>query len=85
MLVYRDYPGGLLISDSKIHGANMGPTWVLSGPGGSHVSPMNLAISKLHGSYVYDNIQHKVLSKSDTFIEMYMLEVIVVSALEWGF
>ena len=24
--------------------ANMGPTWVLSGPGGSHVVPMNLAI-----------------------------------------
>ena len=30
--------------DSKIHGANMGPTWLLWAPGGSHVSPMNLAI-----------------------------------------
>ena len=30
--------------NSNIHGANMGPTWVLSAPGGSHVSPMNLAI-----------------------------------------
>ena len=30
--------------DSKIHGANMGPTWVLSAPGGPHVGPMNLAI-----------------------------------------
>ena len=30
--------------DSKVHGANMGPTWVLSAPGGPHVSPMNLAI-----------------------------------------
>ena len=30
--------------DSKVHGANMGPTWVLSAPGGSHVGPMNLAI-----------------------------------------
>ena len=28
--------------DGKIHGANMGPTWVLSAPGGSHVGPMNL-------------------------------------------
>ena len=27
-----------------VHGANMGPTWVLSAPGGSHVGPMNLAI-----------------------------------------
>ena len=30
--------------DSKIHGANMGPTWVLSAPGGPHVGPMNLAV-----------------------------------------
>ena len=30
--------------DSKIHGANMGPTWVLSVPDGPHVGPMNLAI-----------------------------------------
>ena len=30
--------------DSKIHGANMGPTWVLSAPDGPHVGPTNLAI-----------------------------------------
>ena len=30
--------------DSKVHGANMGPIWVLSAPGGSHVGPINLAI-----------------------------------------
>ena len=30
--------------DSKVCGANMGPTWVLSAPGGPHVGPMNLAI-----------------------------------------
>ena len=34
----KNYP------DSKIHGANMGPTWVLSAPDGPHVGPMNLAI-----------------------------------------
>ena len=28
----------------KIHGANMGPTWVLSAPDGPHVGPMSLAI-----------------------------------------
>ena len=33
-----------VISDNKVHGANMGPTWVLSAPGGPHVGPMNLAI-----------------------------------------
>ena len=30
--------------DSQIHGANMGPTWVLSAPDGPHVGPMNPAI-----------------------------------------
>ena len=37
------------IPDSKIHGANMEPTWVLSSPGGFHVGPMNLAIWDLWG------------------------------------
>ena len=32
------------IPDSKIHGANMGPTWGRQDPGGPHVGPMNLAI-----------------------------------------
>ena len=31
------------IPDSKIHGADMRPTWVLSVPDGSHVGPVNLA------------------------------------------
>ena len=30
--------------DSKVRGANMGPTWVLSAPGGPFVGPMNFAI-----------------------------------------
>ena len=29
--------------DNKVHGANMGPTWVLSAPDGPHVGPRNLA------------------------------------------
>ena len=37
-LWWQHYP------DSKVHGANMGPTWVLSVPDGPHVGPMNLAI-----------------------------------------
>ena len=32
------------IPDSKVHVANMGPTWVLSAPDGPHVGPMNFAI-----------------------------------------
>ena len=39
---------GSTIPDSKVHGANMGPTWVLSAPGGSHVGPMNLAIGDVN-------------------------------------
>ena len=34
----------LAFPDSKVHGTNMGLTWVLSTPDGPHVSPMNLAI-----------------------------------------
>ena len=33
-----------IFPDSKVHGANMGPTWVLSAPDGPHVGPMNFAI-----------------------------------------
>ena len=33
-----------IIPDSKVHVANMGPTWVLSAPDGPHVGPTNLAI-----------------------------------------
>ena len=34
----------MTIPDSKVHEANMGPTWVMSAPDGSHVGPINLAI-----------------------------------------
>ena len=30
--------------DSKIHGANVGPTWGQKDPGGPHVGHMNFAI-----------------------------------------
>ena len=42
----------LVITDlnSKVHGANMGPTWVLSVPDGPHVCPKNLAI---RGAFIY--------------------------------
>ena len=34
----------VLVPDSKVHGANMGPTWGRQDPGRPHVGPMNLAI-----------------------------------------
>ena len=33
-----------LYPDSKVHGANMGPTWVLSAPDGPYVGPIHLAL-----------------------------------------
>ena len=30
--------------DSKVHGADMGPTWSRQDPGGPHVGPVNFAI-----------------------------------------
>ena len=32
------------VPDSKVHGVNMGHTWVMSAPDGPNVGPMNLAI-----------------------------------------
>ena len=32
------------LSFEQFHGANMGPTWVLSAPYGPHVGPINLAV-----------------------------------------
>ena len=32
------------VPNSKVHGADMGPIWVLSAPGGPHVGLVNLAI-----------------------------------------
>ena len=38
LLVHRYFP------DSKVHGANMGPTWGRQDPGGPHVGLMNFAL-----------------------------------------
>ena len=37
--------------DSKVHGANMMPAWILSAPDGPHVGPMNLAIREVPVSH----------------------------------
>ena len=47
---HQDKPGPIFFSltqavpDSKVHGPNIRPIWVLSTPDGPHVGPMNLAI-----------------------------------------
>ena len=43
-----------LIPDSNVHVAHMGPTWVLSAPGGPHVVPTNLAIRDLMHCCAHD-------------------------------
>ena len=42
--------------DSKVHGANMGPTWGGQDPGGPHVGPMNFAMWKLGYYFTYNVI-----------------------------
>ena len=48
----------ITIPDSKVHGANMGPTWVLSAPGEPHVGPMNLTIWDI--SHIYQPNSYKL-------------------------
>ena len=38
------HAGDYNIPDSKVPGANMGPTWALSAPDGPHVGPLNFAM-----------------------------------------
>ena len=44
--------------DSKVHGANMGPTWVLLAPDGPHVGPWTL----LSGLAIIGNLYTNILS-----------------------
>ena len=49
------------IPDSKVHGANMGPTWVLSAPDGPHVGPHELLsgmLPQIRASYGVTRPQH---------------------------
>ena len=43
-LILYQLPYFRSLPDSKIHGANMGPSWGRQDPGGPHVGPMKLAI-----------------------------------------
>ena len=44
---FSSLPKSIYSPDSKVDGANMGPTWVLSAPDGPHVGPINLAIREV--------------------------------------
>ena len=47
------WPQSIHIPDSKVHGANIGPTWGRQDLGGPHVGPMSIAIRDLllYGTY----------------------------------
>ena len=60
----RSYSGLILGPDSKVHGANMGPTWVLTAPDGPHDGPMNLAIRGLAPSQWETLLQSNPVSHS---------------------
>ena len=62
--------------DSKVHVAHLGPTWVLSAPGGPHVGPMNLVIRlsttqmcRLHSEHFCPHF-HLLSRGRDTKVEL---------------
>ena len=63
--------------DSKVHGTNMGLTWVLSAPDGPHVGPMNLAIRVTSNSSVWISI----LLKTAVHRNMYPLCINTITPL----
>ena len=53
--------------DSKVPGANMGPTWVLSAPDGPHVGSMNLAL-RVHVQVGYVRTHWRTHGRSMFFV-----------------
>ena len=52
-LLYMEY---IIIPDSKVHGANMGPIWGRQDPGGPRVGPINFDIWDIHASILTDMV-----------------------------
>ena len=63
-----DYP------DNKVHGANMGPTWVLSAPDGPHVGPIHIAIRVFTMLYELDALFLKCIWSRYTFPSTLILD-----------
>ena len=53
-------PSMLACPDSKVHGPNMGPTWVLSAPDGPHFGPMNFAIRDVYNNIALLSVSQKL-------------------------
>ena len=56
---------------SKVHGANMAPTWVLSAPSGPHVGPINLAIRVIHIASILSMYARTMVLQSHTSLRYY--------------
>ena len=77
--------------DSKVHGANMGHTWVLSAPDGPHVGPWTLLSGKLIRSERYSSLAKDVCqpvyqpfwSFSGRWPKMYFNIMIVTVLTHW--
>ena len=74
-----DYP------DSKVYGANMGPTWGRQDPDGPHVGPMNLTIwvapQKFKGTFIFMHIFHYWSAKMAVFV---ILNYLILSLTKYG-
>ena len=56
------------IPDNKVHGTNMGPTWVLSAPGGPHVGSMNIALWDMQVITIVTEMHLQVQIQIHTFV-----------------
>ena len=65
--------------DSKAHVANMGPTWVVSAPGGPHVSPVNLT----QCTGIDTNIE-VITSSRATWKSQHYPRLRAATTIEWG-
>ena len=55
----------VIVPNNKVHGANMGSTWVLLAPDGRHVGPMNLAIWGIYGSNACTHAPFELSTRND--------------------
>ena len=58
----------LWFPDSKVHGANMGPIWVLSAQDGPHAGPIIFAIWVVNSSNGYQKL-YKSIARNKTHIQ----------------
>ena len=77
-LIFQCYP------DSKVHRANMGPTWVLSAPVWPHVGPMNLAIRvNIYTPLLVLHLVHRINTAVEYAFFILVFEVLISGNLYW--